>query len=328
MHPFGGTPICPRCNKMVYAAEQIMGPGRKLYHKPCLTCTTCGKRLDSYNLVEHDQEPYCKNCHIKNFGTRDTRLANLPNRDEVFVSSPPTLPVRGGFSPTRRVASPPPASTAPQLPVRRHVNSAPSAPPMLRPTRTFSPVRTTFSSNDPVATEETGEEDAHSEGPLTPEPASGAFPTHTGRVGGLPRTVPLTLSPSKGRNGSPVKPGDTAAGQTSPTLTRTLLPSATGTRYGVALGGRGTGAGTVSPMMTGGRGPTCGRCGKTVYFAEQVKAIGKTWHKGCLRCTECGTLLDSTRLTEREGSPFCQRCYGKLYGPQGSGYALLGKAGA
>ncbi|KAI0087599.1 hypothetical protein BDY19DRAFT_954528 [Irpex rosettiformis] len=32
MHPFGGTPICPRCNKAVYAAEQIMGPGRKVRH--------------------------------------------------------------------------------------------------------------------------------------------------------------------------------------------------------------------------------------------------------------------------------------------------------
>lgn len=53
MHPFGGTPICPRCQKVVYAAEQvrhvaqgtatgsmsrltpafvlqIMGPGRKV----------------------------------------------------------------------------------------------------------------------------------------------------------------------------------------------------------------------------------------------------------------------------------------------------------
>jgi LIM domain len=85
---------------------------------------------------------------------------------------------------------------------------------------------------------------------------------------------------------------------------------------------------------------------------SQVKAIGKTYHKGCLRCTECSNHLDSTRLTERDGSPFCNRCYGKvspgpscdrkgdmtdkfvfdldhsqLYGPQGSGYALLGKAG-
>lgn len=26
MHPFGGTPICPRCSKAVYAAEQVRTP--------------------------------------------------------------------------------------------------------------------------------------------------------------------------------------------------------------------------------------------------------------------------------------------------------------
>ena len=25
MHPFGGIPICPRCEKAVYAAEQVSG---------------------------------------------------------------------------------------------------------------------------------------------------------------------------------------------------------------------------------------------------------------------------------------------------------------
>jgi formylmethanofuran dehydrogenase subunit E len=71
----------------------------------------------------------------------------------------------------------------------------------------------------------------------------------------------------------------------------------------------------------------CPRCGKNVFFAEQLKAVGKTFHKGCLRCTECNTTLDSSRLTEKDGEPFCYRCYGKLHGPQGGGYALLGKAG-
>lgn len=50
--------------------------------------------------------------------------------------------------------------------------------------------------------------------------------------------------------------------------------------------------------------------GFTVYL--QVKATGKTWHKGCLRCIECSTLLDSKRLTEKDGDPLCHRCYGKV----------------
>lgn len=83
--------------------------------------------------------------------------------------------------------------------------------------------------------------------------------------------------------------------------------------------------------------------------------MGKTYHKACLRCVECNTLLDSSRLTEKDGQPMCHRCYSKVWqfgvpliirslgtdrvavadrfwsaqfhGPQGSGYALLGKAG-
>lgn len=43
-----------------------------------------------------------------------------------------------------------------------------------------------------------------------------------------------------------------------------------------------------------------------------MKAVGKTWHKGCLRCTSCSTLLDSKRLNEKDGEPHCGRCYNKV----------------
>ncbi|OCH91355.1 LIM-domain-containing protein [Obba rivulosa] len=329
MHPFGGTPICPRCSKAVYAAEQIMGPGRKLYHKPCLACNTCGKRLDSLSLVEHDQEPYCKICHVKNFGTRDLRQANLPHRDSISSSSPPSSPSRADTFTSHRAASPPartgPAPNPPPLPVRRQMTGAPfpraalaSPAPVLRPTRTLSPTRPTFS---PSPTLPEGEEDEQPHANGTPTPS------HTGRVGGLPRTVPLTPS-STHANPAPVTSPSSAHAPAVATMTMTLplQPRATGTRYGAALGG------PLAPTPTGraqwgGGTPRCGRCGKAVYFAEQVKAVGATWHKACLRCSECGTTLDSGRLTEKDGAPFCHRCYGKLHGPQGAGYALLGKPG-
>lgn len=66
----GGAPKCESCSKTAYHAEQVMGPGRKvrntspakqfhtnheqIYHKLCLKCLNCGKRLDSGSLVEHD----------------------------------------------------------------------------------------------------------------------------------------------------------------------------------------------------------------------------------------------------------------------------------
>lgn len=62
------APKCARCDKSVYAAEQVVGPLGKPYHKTCLVCSVCRKRLDSTLLLEHDGEAYCKNCHRAHLG--------------------------------------------------------------------------------------------------------------------------------------------------------------------------------------------------------------------------------------------------------------------
>lgn len=130
---------------------------------------------------------------------------------------------------------------------------------------------------------------------------------------------------------------NSAVSTTSSQSARATSPvrfTTTGTRYGAALSGylnnKSTALGvqtTGTPRRWGGTTPQCPSCSKSVYFAEQVKAIGKTWHKSCLRCNECRAGLDSSRLRDHDGEPFCMRCYNKLYGPRGGGYALLGKAG-
>ncbi|EGG01842.1 uncharacterized protein MELLADRAFT_49983 [Melampsora larici-populina 98AG31] len=70
------APKCPTCDRSVYAAEQVMGPGGAPYHKPCLKCTSCGRTLDAVNLFEHDHVPYCKMCHSKAFGTKGVGYGN------------------------------------------------------------------------------------------------------------------------------------------------------------------------------------------------------------------------------------------------------------
>lgn len=172
--------------------------------------------------------------------------------------------------------------------------------------------------------------------------------TNTGRpgIGTIPRTVPLrrhmgsrsmdisSASVPKvisvnttGSSTSSSTPSSYALAR-SKSPTSPLFSSLTGTRYGVALTGVATcntggiglhGTGGVlssptggSPRKWGSGTPSCPRCGKSVYFAEQVRAVGKTFHKACLRCVECGTSLDSHKLRDHDGDPYCVRCYQKV----------------
>ncbi|KAI5119348.1 hypothetical protein M0805_004025 [Coniferiporia weirii] len=385
MHPYGGIPICPRCETAVYAAEQIMGPGRnvctyQIYNPQTKlilallpqalpqACTTCGKRLDSLSLMEHDKEPYCKQCYNKNFGPRDLRQANLPHRDDIPIplSSSPVRPTYTG-SPAKSYRSMSP--TQEEKEVEGRFERAKRG----QPDRVGSPH---FQVNALAKRTEGFKQGSKSSGgsvasasdrsasPLRDELGdNGQSESESGREGkhdveknkverstpGIPRTIPLTSALS-GRGYGPITPNARAPTQfigPSTSVPRSKTPSlpaeasaspqssperhtAAGTRYGAALLGSPKAAGSspwASRAMPGTGTPLCARCTKPVYFAEQVKANGRTFHKPCLRCTDCNTALDSSRLVEKGDKIVCRSCYSKHYGPQGSGYALLGKAG-
>jgi hypothetical protein len=174
--------------------------------------------------------------------------------------------------------------------------------------------------------------------------------TNTGRpgIGTIPRTIPLrrhmgsrSMDYSSTAANTAISTNTTGSGSSTSSSppssyaqprspTSPLFSSATGTRYGIALTGRvpthntgGIGVnntGSIFPSPTGGSRrkwgtgtPSCPRCGKSVYFAEQVRAIGKTFHKACLRCVDCGTSLDSYKLRDHDGEPYCVRCYQKVW---------------
>ncbi|KAL7411732.1 hypothetical protein BDY24DRAFT_395845 [Mrakia frigida] len=154
--------LCALCRTPAYAAEQCIGPGRKVYHKTCLKCTNCNKRLDSHLLVEHDEMPYCKQCHVKLFGTRDLRSHNHPQAtpalsstssptSPTFASNPPTPPRPSFLPPPSQtyLSSPKPRPPLPTTPKphptsARQLPSAPSPPPPLSPASAgtgFQPVK-------------------------------------------------------------------------------------------------------------------------------------------------------------------------------------------
>jgi len=68
----------------------------------------------------------------------------------------------------------------------------------------------------------------------------------------------------------------------------------------------------------------CQRCTKPVYYAEQIIAVGRHWHKSCFLCAnpECHRRLDSQSCTDHDGEAYCQHCYKKLFGPKGYGFGV------
>lgn len=66
----------------------------------------------------------------------------------------------------------------------------------------------------------------------------------------------------------------------------------------------------------------CPRCGKRVYFAEEVKALKRKWHKLCFKCAHCNKSLDPGLCSSHESEIYCKPCYGRNFGPTGYGYGV------
>ncbi|CAH8603370.1 unnamed protein product [Schistosoma margrebowiei] len=65
----------------------------------------------------------------------------------------------------------------------------------------------------------------------------------------------------------------------------------------------------------------CPVCSKNVYFAEEVRAMGRAFHKQCFKCCQCSKALDSFTANDHKGSLYCKNCYAKNYGPNVYGFS-------
>ncbi|ORZ10770.1 LIM domain-domain-containing protein, partial [Absidia repens] len=57
----------------------------------------------------------------------------------------------------------------------------------------------------------------------------------------------------------------------------------------------------------------CGACNKPVSVGVIVTALGKKWHAGCFTCCTCGDPLDKVEFFEKDGRPYCESDYRKLF---------------
>ncbi|CAF3534903.1 unnamed protein product [Rotaria sp. Silwood1] len=60
--------------------------------------------------------------------------------------------------------------------------------------------------------------------------------------------------------------------------------------------------------------PLCAFCNKNVFPAEEVIGAGQKFHKFCLKCTSCNTLLNSSNLNGHDKKIYCITCYRRQFG--------------
>ena len=61
------APNCPYCDKSVFPAESYMAADRRPFHKQCVKCWTCEKKLVPATINEHDSKLYCPACYANKF---------------------------------------------------------------------------------------------------------------------------------------------------------------------------------------------------------------------------------------------------------------------
>lgn len=74
--------------------------------------------------------------------------------------------------------------------------------------------------------------------------------------------------------------------------------------------------------------PKCTICAKSVYKNEEIRGLGRLWHKSCFTCGAtntsdkidgCKKSLKLNDYVDHSNIPYCNTCYGRLFKPKGFG---------
>lgn len=61
----------------------------------------------------------------------------------------------------------------------------------------------------------------------------------------------------------------------------------------------------MSFVPNDGKANKCTKCAKTVYPNESIRAAGGVYHKGCLKCSQCGITLNLKSVMAHQNKPYC-----------------------
>lgn len=288
---------CPRCDGAVYFAEEIIALGRK-WHKLCFNCGNCNKLLDSTTCTEHERDIFCKSCYGKLFGPKGYGFA--------AGGSGLSMDTGSAYEVTKdNVSHLQTAQIAPKL------NNGTSKPKYGSVDGCPRCGRQVYFAEEKRALGKKWHKICLSCYQCKKQLDSTTCNDHDGEI---------YCKSCYGKNFGPKGYG--FAGGSSG------LNMDTGVRGEVTTKNVSSHQkAQAAPVINGDgdrkfvRGNMCPKCGKAVYFAEEVSAVGKKYHKLCLRCGNCNKLLDSTTCTDHDNDIFCRNCYGKLFGPKGYGFA-------
>ena len=342
------APKCPACSKSVYAAEEIKGLGRS-WHVLCFCCKACGKSLRGGQYKDHDGHPYCDADYRKLFGPKglgfgttlgDTGVAaELPGTCTPVSETgyPGTLRERlsafeGQASPEKAEAVPSDASLTKASKVFV-ASSAPKCPACSKSVYAAEEIKglgqswhvLCFCCKACGRSLRGGQYKDHEGQPYCEAdynklfgPKGIGFGTTLGDTGiavHAAAEAPAAPQPEAECTGGLKDMSSVFEEQDKPARTDAVSEAEDEGTDEASTSLARTAKSALQPSA-----PKCPACNKSVYAAEQIKGLGKTWHVLCFCCKACGKSLRGGQYKDHEGHPYCEADYSKLYGPKGIGF--------
>ncbi|KAG5897031.1 hypothetical protein JTB14_021753 [Gonioctena quinquepunctata] len=352
---------CPKCGGFVYAAEQMLARGRA-FHKTCFKCGDCFKSLDSTNVTEGpDKDIYCKVCYGKNdcFSVSD----QAPKTTVIDTTSIKAKPGQGcprcggvvfaaeevlakGRQWHRKCFK---CKDCTKTLDSINACDGPDSDVYCRTCygKKWGPHGYGFACGSGFLQTDglTDDEISASRPFYNPDTTSIKAPPGQGcpRCGGMVFAAEQQLAKGtmwhrKCFNCAEChRPLDSVLACDGPDKEVHCRAC-----YGKLFGPKGFGFGhaptlvcsdgAVAPAVHDPRpnsgpkaapGKGCGRCGFSVFAAEQMISKNGIWHKRCFSCADCNRSLDSTILNDGpNGDIYCRGCYGRNFGPKGVGFGM------